>query len=59
MAGFRNIRAFADASDDGRTHFCSLRKVPSQATVAGWWADLSMAAGNPPPNYYASTPDPV
>lgn len=55
--GFRNVAEFAAAVDEGgRTHFCSLRKVPSQASVAGWWADLSMAAGNPPPNYYASTP---
>lgn len=56
MPGFRNVRALADADAAGRTHFCSFRKVPSQATVAGWWADLSMAAGNPPPNYYASAP---
>lgn len=56
MPGFRNIRALADAVEGGRTHFCGFRKVPSQATTAGWWADLSMAAGNPPPNYYASSP---
>lgn len=56
MAGFLSVGAAADAYDAGRTHFCSLRKVPSQATVAGWWADLSMAAGNPPPNYYAAAP---
>lgn len=56
MAGFANVRAYVDAMEEGRTHFCSFRKVPSQATTAGWWADLSMAAGNPPPNYYASAP---
>lgn len=56
MAGFPNVAAYAAAEAAGRTHFCSVRKIPSQATVAGWWADLSMAAGNPPPNYYASTP---
>lgn len=54
--GFGNVKAYVDAHLEGRTHFCSFRKVPSQATVAGWWADLSMAAGNPPPNYYASSP---
>lgn len=53
---FRNVGALAAADQEGRTHFCSLRKVPSQATVAGNWADLSMAAGNPKPQYYASTP---
>lgn len=51
-----NVAELGNAFDQGRTHFCSFRKVPSQATVAGWWADLSMAAGNPPPNYYAATP---
>lgn len=56
MTGFRSVREYASAFDAGRTHFCSFRKVPSQASVAGWWIDLSMAAGNPLPNYYASTP---
>lgn len=56
MAGFANIAEYVNAFDAGRTHFCSFRKVPSQATVAGWWADLSMSAGNPLPNYYASSP---
>lgn len=56
MAGFGTVGAWADAYDAGRDHFCSFRKVPSQATVAGWWADLSMASGNPKPNYYASSP---
>lgn len=56
MPGFQNLREYTDAFENGRTHFCSLRKVPSQATTAGWWADLSMASGNPPPNYYAATP---
>jgi hypothetical protein len=54
--GFRNVRALAASHDAGRTHFCSIRKVPSQASVAGNWTDLSMAAGNPKPQYYASTP---
>lgn len=56
MAGFRNIRALGSAFDEGRTHSCSFRKVPSQASTAGWWVDLSMAAGNPVPNYYAASP---
>lgn len=56
MAGFRNISEFAEAVNAGRTHSCSIRKVPSQASTAGWWVDLSMAAGNPQPNYYASDP---
>lgn len=56
MSGFRNVGDYAAAEEAGRTHVCSIRKVPSQATVAGWWCDLSMAAGNPKPNYYASSP---
>ena len=56
MAGFASVGRFAGAEEAGRTHVCSFRKVPSQTTVAGWWCDLSMAAGNPKPNYYASSP---
>lgn len=56
MSGFSNVRAYVDAINGGRSSSCSLRKVPSQATTASWWADLSMAAGNPKPNYYASDP---
>ncbi len=47
---------FATAQEDGRATFASIRKVPSQASTASWWVDLSMAAGNPPPNYYAAAP---
>lgn len=54
--GFGSVKSYVDARLGGREHFCSIRKVPSQASTAGWWVDLSMAAGNPPPNYYASEP---
>lgn len=56
MAGFRNVAELATSMNAGQQMSCSIRKVPSQATTAGWWADLSMASGNPPPNYYASNP---
>lgn len=56
MPGYRNVAAYARAEESGRTHFCSLRKVPSQASTAGHWVDLSMAAGNPKPQYYAAAP---
>lgn len=56
MPGFRSVREYADAHENGQTHFCSLRKVPSQASTARRWVDLSMAAGNPLPNYYAASP---
>jgi len=56
LSGFRNIADYVDAHNNGRTHFCSFRKAPTLPTTAGWWADLSMAAGNPIANYYAATP---
>lgn len=54
--GFRNLRAWSDTYENGQQHVCTFRKVPSQATTSDMWADLSMAAGNPVPNYYASAP---
>lgn len=56
MPGFANIRDYAAAHAEGRTRSCSFRKVPSQASVARWWVDLTMASGNPVPQYYASAP---
>jgi hypothetical protein len=56
VSGFGGVRDYVRAHEEGRQSFCSFRKVPSQASVAGWWVDLSMAAGNPKPNYYASEP---
>ena len=49
----------------GRYTYSSFRKVSAIATSAGCWADLSMAPGNPVPNYYvgdqmmATVPDVV
>lgn len=54
--GFSGVRDLALADSEGRTHFCSFRKVPSQASTALGWVDLSMAAGNPLPQYYAASP---
>jgi hypothetical protein len=56
MGGFLNMGVLSQAILAGKRHSCSLRKVPSQASVSGNWIDLSMAAGNPKPNYYASSP---
>lgn len=56
MPGFGSVRQYVDAIEGGQSSVCSIRKVPSQATIARQWADLSMAAGNPRPNYYASSP---
>jgi hypothetical protein len=56
MAGFRSINAYADAYLSGANVISSFRKAPTQANTAGNWMDMSMASGNPVPNYYAATP---
>jgi hypothetical protein len=56
MAGFKTVRAWGNAADVGNGWYTSFRKSPSQATTAGNWCDLSMASGNPVPNYYAASP---
>lgn len=53
---FYNLRDVGLAEDEGRILTSHFRKVPSQASVAGNWVDLSMASGNPVPNYFASSP---
>jgi hypothetical protein len=52
MAGFRNLKAMADAHDSGAYLYRSWRKQPTQTTASGIWFDLSMSPGNPVPNYY-------
>lgn len=37
---------------EGKNTFSTFRKVSPIASVAGYWVDLSMATGNPTPNYY-------
>ena len=56
MAGFRNVKGITDAYEAGLFRTCSFRKVPADTSVAGTWYDLSRSAGNPPPNYYATSP---
>lgn len=56
MPGFANFRERALADMEGRMRTFSWRKVPTQATGAGIWFDLSMSPGNPVPNYYAASP---
>ena len=54
--GLRNTKEYTDAMLNGRIVTGHFRKVPGLASTAYCWADIGMAAGNPPPNYYASTP---
>jgi hypothetical protein len=56
VAGFANHRALTDAQTEGRTWYSTFRKRPVTATSAGFWFDLSLAPGNPSPQYYAATP---
>ena len=50
------IGPYVDGILAGKKFSCSYRRVPTQASVAYWWSDLSMSPGFPPPNYYAATP---
>jgi len=56
MAGFKNMQELVDAENNGRMNFATFRKSPSGVNSAGSWYDWSMFAGNPSPQYYASTP---
>lgn len=56
MPGFGRYGALADALEQGQSFYGSWRKSPSAVTTIGIWNDLSMAPGNPFPNYYASSP---
>jgi hypothetical protein len=57
MPGFNSMRSLVDREvTDGATVYTGWRKVPSVVTSIGFWQDLSMAPGNPRPNYYASSP---
>lgn len=56
MAGFGRHGALVDALEQGQSFYATWRKSPSAATTIGVWNDLSMAPGNPFPNYYASAP---
>lgn len=57
MAGFANVAAWARSPDLGRYHLTTFRKaVASAATVANDFVDYTYFAGNPPANFYASSP---
>ena len=50
---FSSVRQMVDAAyTNGKDQYSSFRKVPSIGSVQGNWVDLSMAPGNPRPNYY-------
>ena len=47
------IKDIVDAVSDGKINTVSFRKISSQVSTAGTWCDLSMASGNPSPNFYS------
>lgn len=49
------IKDVIESIDKGRIQTTSFRKISSQATTAGVWCDLSMASGNPSPNFYSGS----
>lgn len=55
MVGFNSYKQVDEAARDRRT-YSFWRKTVSQVTVSGVWFDTALSAGNPPPNYYASSP---
>lgn len=52
----KRFKDIIDAYAQGDSHYTGWRKIPSQATTAGVWFDLSMSPWNPIPQYYAATP---
>lgn len=55
-AGMRNVREYGDAIAAGQRRHGHFRKVPGDASTAGWWVDLSRGPGSPPPNFFATDP---
>ena len=57
MAGFKNLREYADAEDMGQYHVAGFRKaISSTATTTSAWLDYSYFPGAPAANFYASSP---
>lgn len=49
-------KAVVDSELEGRMRRYTWRKNPSQVTTAGFWFDLSLSPGNPPPKYWFDAP---
>lgn len=52
----RNLKQVIDAELEGRKRHYMWRKIPSQSTSVGYWFDMSMSPGNPPPKYWFDAP---
>jgi hypothetical protein len=51
-----NFSSVVQSYDLGQNFYSTWRKVPTQTTASGFWFDISMSPGNPPPQYYAAAP---
>lgn len=56
LMAFKRFADIVNAYNTGNSHYTSFRKIPSQATTARVWFDLSMSPWNPVPQYYAASP---
>jgi hypothetical protein len=57
MAGFKNLREYADAEDMGQYYVTGFRKaISAAATTTSAWIDYSYFPGAPAANFYASSP---
>ncbi len=57
VGGLDHFGEFISCQTDlGSERSTGFRKLPNVATPIGVWYDLSYAAGNPVPNYYAASP---
>ena len=56
MAGFRSVKKYTDAWEEGRSFKSHFRKAPTSSGSTICWVDYSMYGGGPPANYYASAP---
>lgn len=56
MAGFRSVKQFAEAEENGRSLVSHYRKSFTTSVTAQLWQDTSLVAGGPPANFYASAP---
>jgi len=55
--GFRSVAQWAASPDSGKYHITTFRKqVAGAVTVANDFIDYTYFAGNPPANFYASSP---
>jgi hypothetical protein len=48
----RNLTDIVNSELEGKVRHYAFRKNPTQTTASGYWFDLSMSPGTPPPKYW-------